>query len=241
MESARNTAAKMNTRFAPSPTGYLHKGHIWSAMQVAATAKSNNANIHLRMEDHDAFRCTKHFAEEIKKDLEWIGFKWQSESVQSERHHIYQKYFDMLKEKNLLYEFYKTENPKIMFKNPEGEDFAIKDALGQWTYQFAVVVDDFEEDIDLIVRGEDLKDSVEKQIALAKAIGREKMPVFFHHSLLYDEAGKKLSKRNSSQRICKEKGQSKVLSEILNYEVNGWEEAIFHVAHKACEFKNFLN
>ncbi len=132
----------MKTRFAPSPTGYLHKGHIWSALCVAAVAKEKNASIHLRIEDHDKLRCSKHFSDIIKKDLEWLGFEWQSESIQSERYEIYEKYFEMLQKKNLLYEFYKTDKPKIMLKNPEGEDFAIKDALEQWTYQFAVVIDD---------------------------------------------------------------------------------------------------
>ena len=228
----------MKTRFAPSPTGYLHKGHIWSALCVAVAAKAKNASIHLRIEDHDKLRCSKHFSDIIKKDLEWLGFEWQSESIQSERYEIYEKYFEMLQKKNLLYEFYKTDKPKIMLKNPEGEDFAIKDALEQWTYQFAVVIDDFEEGIDLIVRGEDLKDSVDKQITLAKIIGRTEMPLFIHHSLIYDSNGKKLSKRDGSDGICRERengvSPKKVLSEICRLmlpdkdipEEIGWKEAV---------------
>jgi len=170
--------------------------------------------------------------------LEWLGFEWQSESTQSERYEIYEKYFEMLQKKNLLYEFYKTDKPKIMLKNPEGEDFAIKDALEQWTYQFAVVVDDFEEGIDLIVRGEDLKDSVDKQITLAKIIGRTEMPLFIHHSLIYDSNGKKLSKRDDSDGICREResgvSPKRVLSEICrlmlpNKDIPaeiGWKEAV---------------
>jgi len=228
----------MKTRFAPSPTGYLHKGHIWSALCVTAIAKSKNASIHLRIEDHDKLRCSKHFSDIIKKDLEWLGFEWQSESIQSERYEIYEKYFEILQKKKLLYEFYKTDKPKIMLKNPEGEDFAIKDALEQWTYQFAVVIDDFEEGIDLIVRGEDLKDSVDKQITLAKIIGRTEMPLFIHHSLIYDSSGKKLSKRDGSDGICRERESGvsprKVLSEICRLmlpdkdipEEIGWKEAV---------------
>lgn len=206
------------TRFAPSPTGYLHKGHIWSAICVAAAAKEKNAAIHLRLEDHDRQRCSLHFADAIKKDLEWIGFEWQSESVQSERNEIYEKHFEFLQKKDLLYEFYKTEKAKIMFKNPESGDFAVKDALGQWTYHFSVVVDDFEENIDLIVRGEDLKDSVDKQISLAKVFGRTEIPQFIHHSLILDSDGKKLSKRDGSEGICKQResgvSPKQLLSEI---------------------------
>ena len=215
----------MKTRFAPSPTGYLHKGHIWSALCVAAVAKAKNASIHLRMEDHDRLRCSKHFADMIKKDLEWIGFEWQSESVQSERNAIYEKHFEILQKKDLLYELYKTDKPKIMFKNSEGDDFAIKDAFGQWTYQFAVVVDDFEEDMDLIVRGEDLEDSEGRQITLAKILGRTQMPVFIHHSLIYDSSGKKLSKRDGSDGVIKEResgiSPKKVLSEICRQMLPG--------------------
>jgi glutamyl-tRNA synthetase/glutamyl-Q tRNA(Asp) synthetase len=154
----------------------------------------------------------------IKKDLEWLGFEWQSESIQSKRNEIYEKHFEILRKKELLYELYKTEQPKIMLKNPESEDFAIKDALGQWTYQFAVVVDDFEENIDLIVRGCDLKDSLDKQITLAKILGRTQMPLFIHHSLVYDSSGKKLSKRDGSEGICRDRengvSPKKILSEI---------------------------
>jgi len=203
----------MKTRFAPSPTGYLHKGHIWSALCVAAIAKAKNACIHLRLEDHDQLRCTQHFADEIKKDLEWLGFQWQSESVQSERGEIYERYFKILQNKNLLCEVYKTDKPKIMFKDG---DFAVKDAFGQWTYMFAVVVDDFEENMDLIVRGEDLADSIDKQIMLAKIFGRTEMPQFFHHTLLYDANGKKLSKRDGSQGICKEREAGVPVQKVIS-------------------------
>ena len=227
----------MKTRFAPSPTGYLHKGHIWSALCVAAVAKEKNAGVHLRLEDHDKLRCTQHFADEIKKDLEWLGFEWQNESVQSERGEIYEKYFKILQQQNLLYEVYKTDKPKIMFKN-SGDDFAVKDAFGQWTYMFAVVVDDFEENMDLIVRGEDLADSIDKQIMLAKVFGRKDMPQFFHHSLLCDSNGKKLSKRDGSEGICKERESGvpaqKVISDLCKIAMPGvkipgeisWKEAV---------------
>jgi glutamyl-tRNA synthetase/glutamyl-Q tRNA(Asp) synthetase len=228
----------MKTRFAPSPTGYLHIGHIWSALCVAAVAKARDAAIHLRLEDHDKLRCSKHFADAIRSDLEWLGFEWQSESVQSERGEFYEKHFEVLREKQLLYELYKTEKPKIMLKNPEGGDFAVKDAFGQWTYMFAVVVDDFEENMDLIVRGEDLMDSIDKQIYLAEILGRTHKPLFIHHSLVYDSNGKKLSKRDGSEGICREResgvSPKKVLSEICRRMLPGkdipneisWNEAV---------------
>ena len=233
---------KMKTRFAPSPTGYLHKGHIWSALCVSAVAKAKNASIHLRLEDHDGLRCSKHFSDIIRKDLEWLGFEWQSESVQSERNGIYEKYFKILQVRNLLYDVYKTEQPKTMFKNPEPSgDFAVKDAFGQWTYMFAVAVDDFEEGMDLIIRGEDLEDSIDKQVSLAKILGRKEMPQFFHHSLLYDSNGKKLSKRDGSEGIFREREAGipakKVISDLCRVAIPGveipdeisWGEAVEEV------------
>ncbi|GHV11354.1 hypothetical protein AGMMS49938_01880 [Fibrobacterales bacterium] len=238
----------MKTRFAPSPTGYLHKGHIWSALCVSAVAKARGASVHLRIEDHDRKRCTQHFTDTIKKDLEWLGFEWESESVQSERNDIYEAYLKILQDRGLLYKVISetlshktkslsettanllTDNPKIIFAS-ENINFPVKDIFNQWTYQFAVVVDDFEENIDLIVRGEDLKDSIEKQITLAKILGRSEMPEFIHHSLIFDKNGKKLSKRDGSTGICtlRENGISpkKVLGELLgtNTEIS-WAEGI---------------
>ncbi len=66
----------MITRFAPSPTGYLHLGHVVSALYVHALGKYFEAKILLRMEDHDRSRCKKIFEEEIYKDLSWLGLEY---------------------------------------------------------------------------------------------------------------------------------------------------------------------
>jgi glutamyl-Q tRNA(Asp) synthetase len=73
-------------------------------------------------------------------------------------------------------------------------DFLIRDRLGQWTYQFAVTVDDFDQGVDLIIRGEDLLASTGRQLRLAELIGRRKMPRFYHHALVTHPDGEKLSK-----------------------------------------------
>lgn len=73
-------------------------------------------------------------------------------------------------------------------------DLLVRDRRGNWTYQFAVVVDDIEQGIDLVIRGEDLLSSTARQIRLARLLGRERPPVFAHHPVLTHPDGTKLSK-----------------------------------------------
>jgi glutamyl-Q tRNA(Asp) synthetase len=73
-------------------------------------------------------------------------------------------------------------------------DLLVRDRLGQWTYQFAVAVDDFDQSVDLIIRGEDLLASTGRQLRLAELIGRRTMPRFYHHALVMHRDGEKLSK-----------------------------------------------
>ena len=73
-------------------------------------------------------------------------------------------------------------------------DLLLRDRLGNWTYQFCVVVDDLRQGVDLIVRGEDLLDSTGRQLRLARMLGREVMPTLLHHPLILKPNGDKLSK-----------------------------------------------
>lgn len=81
-------------------------------------------------------------------------------------------------------------------------DVAIRDRHGHWTYQFAVVADDWDQGIDLVVRGEDLLESTGRQMLLAQMLGRQIAPQWLHHPLLLDDtSGQKLSKRAASAAI----------------------------------------
>jgi glutamyl-tRNA synthetase/glutamyl-Q tRNA(Asp) synthetase len=73
-------------------------------------------------------------------------------------------------------------------------DLLVRDRLGQWTYQFAVVVDDMEQGVDVVIRGEDLLASTGRQLRLGRMLGRASAPQFFHHALLRRPDGSKLSK-----------------------------------------------
>ncbi len=75
-------------------------------------------------------------------------------------------------------------------------DILIRDRQGQWTYQFAVAVDDFDQGIDVVIRGGDLLASTGRQIQLGQLLGRKTPPLFLHHPLITHPDGRKLSKSN---------------------------------------------
>lgn len=74
--SANRTA--MTTRFAPSPTGQLHKGHAFSALTAFALARDSGGRFLLRIEDIDPTRCTRKNADQIFEDLAWLGIEWET-------------------------------------------------------------------------------------------------------------------------------------------------------------------
>lgn len=98
-------------------------------------------------------------------------------------------------------------------------DLLLRDRDGHWTYQLAVVVDDLDQGIDVVIRGRDLLGSTARQIQLAGVLGRAEPPRFLHHSLVKDERGRKLSKsdRDTGLRELRKIGWSaeRVLGEAV--------------------------
>lgn len=66
------------TRFAPSPTGHLHLGHAYSALQAETAARESGGRFILRIEDIDAGRCRPEFEAAIYEDLDWLGLEWET-------------------------------------------------------------------------------------------------------------------------------------------------------------------
>jgi glutamyl/glutaminyl-tRNA synthetase len=87
-------------------------------------------------------------------------------------------------------------------------DLLVRDRHGNWTYQFAVVVDDWLQGVTLVIRGEDLLDSTGRQIQLARLLGRAEPPAFLHHALLMKTRTQKLSKsdRDTGVRELRARG-----------------------------------
>ncbi|MFM7085259.1 MAG: glutamate--tRNA ligase [Hyphomicrobium sp.] len=95
-------------RFAPSPTGYLHFGNLRTAVLNYLFAQKNQGSFLLRLDDTDRERSTEAFAEQIRKDLTWLGFKWNNEVRQSDRTLRYQEAAEQLKSIGRLYPCYET-------------------------------------------------------------------------------------------------------------------------------------
>lgn len=84
--------------------------------------------------------------------------------------------------------------PQAQDPSTQCGDLLIRDRLGNWTYQFCVTVDDWDQGVNLIVRGADLLASTGRQLRLARMIGRAEPPTFMHHPLIRKTGGAKLSK-----------------------------------------------
>jgi glutamyl-Q tRNA(Asp) synthetase len=242
-------------RFAPSPTGYLHLGHVANAVCVWGLARALGGRVLLRLEDHDRGRCRAQYEAALLDDLEWLGLvpdqgmmaefrSGRSSFRQSDNDEVYRTFLDRLaaggdtfvcdcSRKDLAAEGGDTPDvetpyagrcrskglapgpgrgirvriaPGIeRFDDPwlgsqsqdpavQCGDLLLRDRLGNWTYQFAVVVDDLRHGVDLVVRGKDLLGSTGRQIRLARMLGRSVPPVYAHHPLIRKASGEKLSK-----------------------------------------------
>lgn len=97
------------TRFAPSPTGYLHVGHAFAAAQAFDFAKENSGTCLLRIEDIDHTRCRPEFDVAILEDLAWLGFSWP-EPVRRQSEHMqdYTSILDNLRARGLIYPCFLT-------------------------------------------------------------------------------------------------------------------------------------
>lgn len=95
-------------RFAPSPTGRLHAGNIRPAVLNFMFARANGGTFMLRLDDTDRERSKPEFAEEIERDLTWLGLTWDRFARQSDRLARYQEVADQLREMGRLYPCYET-------------------------------------------------------------------------------------------------------------------------------------
>lgn len=97
------------TRFAPSPTGRLHRGHAFSALTASAAARAAGGRLLLRIEDIDPTRCRPEYETAILDDLAWLGLEWeQPVRRQSEHLRDYAAVVDVLDRRGLLYRCFRT-------------------------------------------------------------------------------------------------------------------------------------
>ena len=98
-------------RFAPTPSGRMHLGNVFAALIAWASVRSRDGEMVLRMEDLDTQRTSADFAAVLRDDLAWLGLDYDRETPpQSQRSEAYDKYFDFLREKGLIYPCYCTRS-----------------------------------------------------------------------------------------------------------------------------------
>ena len=98
-------------RFAPTPSGRMHLGNVFAGLVAWLSVKSRGGHMILRMEDLDTQRTSDEFAQILRQDLTWLGLTWDQETQpQSRRAQAYDFYFEILREKSLLYPCYCTRS-----------------------------------------------------------------------------------------------------------------------------------
>ena len=98
-------------RFAPTPSGRMHLGNIFAGLIAWLSVKSRGGAMVLRMEDLDTQRTSGEFAQVLREDLSWLGLTWDIETApQSQRSSVYDRYFEILRQQNLLYPCYCTRS-----------------------------------------------------------------------------------------------------------------------------------
>lgn len=110
-------------RFAPSPTGRMHLGNIFSALLSWLSVKSKGGQWLLRIEDIDKERSRQAFADQLMDDLQWLGLSWDGTPIyQSQRSDIYEHYFNQLREQGITYPCYCTRADLLATQAPHESD-----------------------------------------------------------------------------------------------------------------------
>lgn len=110
-------------RFAPSPSGRMHLGNLWSCLLAWLSARSAGGGMVLRLEDLDPDRCRMEYCDQVMRDLEWLGLDWDGQPVyQSQRTEAYAQAFRTLEERGLIYPCYCTRAERLAASAPHRSD-----------------------------------------------------------------------------------------------------------------------
>lgn len=218
----------IRTRFAPSPTGYLHVGGARTALFNWLFARKHGGTFVLRVEDTDEARNTEEARRAIFDGMEWLGLDWDEGEGkggdygpynQSERAELYQKHFDTLLAAGRVYEdegawrFRFERKPVVMNDLVCGEvtidytdesntpDMVVRRSDGSFVFHFVNVVDDLEMRISHVIRGEDHLMNTPKHLQLFEALGATP-PQYAHIPLILNADGSKMSKRDEGAAVA---------------------------------------
>ena len=271
----------VRTRFAPSPTGFLHIGGARTALFSWAYAKKHGGKFILRIEDTDVERSTPAAVQAILDGMRWLGLDYdEGPFYQMQRMETYKKVLQTMLDAGTAYHCYSSKeelealresqmqqgnkprydgkwrpeagktlpiippniSPTIRFKNPqtgvvawddlvkgrieianaELDDLIIARADGTPTYNFCVVVDDFEMGITQVIRGDDHVNNTPRQINMLVALGAT-IPQYAHLSMILGDDGQKLSKRHGAVSVTQYSDDGYLPEAVLNYLARlGW-------------------
>jgi glutamyl-tRNA synthetase len=263
------------TRFAPSPTGFLHIGGARTALFSYLFAKKHGGRFLLRVEDTDRERSTDAAVKAIFDGMEWLGLAADDKPVfQTQRYDRYRAVAGELLAGGHAYRCYCTkqelddmragqmvrkEKPRydgrcrhrkdvpalpsvVRFKNPEYGATVVNDLIkgditfqnlelddlilvrtdGNPTYNFCVVVDDWDMKVTHVIRGDDHVNNTPRQINILKALGATP-PAYAHVPMILGSDGVKLSKRHGAVGVVEYRALGFHPDAVLNYLVRlGW-------------------
>lgn len=241
------TEGKVVTRFAPSPTGHLNIGGVRAGIHAYLFARHNKGTFIVRIEDTDKERSKKEFEDSILDSLAWLDIKYDALYRQSANAKRYEELLHKLVDAGLAY--VSKEKPKeeggreevLRFKNPnkvvtftdevrgeisfdttELKDFVIAKSFTEPIFHFAVVVDDLDEGVTHVIRGEDHISNTPRQILLQEALQAPR-PVYAHLPLIVNENRSKLSKRKGAKALIEYRDLGYLPEAIFNYDAFlGW-------------------
>jgi glutamyl-tRNA synthetase len=256
---------KVVTRFAPSPTGLLHAGNYRTAVFAYLFAKKSGGTFIVRIEDTDPERSKKEYEENILSSLEWLGLTYDALYRQSEHRKRHQELLKDLIAKDSAYVSKETPEQEgersevIRFRNPNTAitfedairgnitmdttdlgDFVIARSETEPVFHFAVVVDDADEGVTHVVRGEDHISNTARQILIQKALGLP-TPLYAHLPLVLGSDRTKLSKRQGAKALTQYRDEGYLPEAVINYlALLGWHpednQELFSVAELIVAF-----
>jgi glutamyl-tRNA synthetase len=244
-----STRMSVRTRFAPSPTGYLHVGGARTALFNWLFARKHGGVFILRVEDTDEARNTDEARQAIFDGMRWLGLDWgegpemggkHGPYFQSGRREIYDAWFQKLVDAGRVYEdggawrFRFERKPVTMNDLVCGEvtidyrdesntpDMVVKRSDGSYVFHFVNVVDDLEMEITHVIRGEDHLMNTPKHLQLIEAFGG-KAPQYAHIPLILNPDGSKMSKRDAGAAVGDYPRQGFLPGAVVNFiALLGW-------------------
>lgn len=230
------------TRFAPSPTGLLHMGNYRTAVFAYLYARKMGGKFIVRIEDTDKERSKQEYADNILESLAWLGLSYDELYIQSKNIDSHTKFLQKMIDEGTAY--ISKEEAKdgsgvirelVRFRN-KGEviifedeirgaietdttdlgDFVLAKSVKEPLFHFAVVVDDHEEGVTHVIRGEDHIANTPRQILIRKALNFP-IPVYAHLPLVLSEDRTKLSKRKGALPVTAYREMGYLPQTLLNF------------------------